>query len=155
MDGRKHICCVLVDTILHYISSSLAFCFTTKSPSACLVYPSVSLCSVAHIGILFALNSQALLLFVFVFVFESLSLITWLVYPCVSLCSGGGSHIGILFGGSSGCARSRRPPWKKCWCVLETRLPAPATTTFRINHTSDGQFVFVFVFLFALLCFCT
>ena len=117
------------------------------------MYPSVSLCSVAHIGILFALNSQALLLFVFIFVFESVFMITWLVYPCVSLCSGGGSHIGILFGGSSGCARSRRPPWKKCWCVLETRLPSPATTTFRINHTSDGQFVFVFVFLFALLCF--
>ena len=104
------------------------------------MYPSVSLCSVAHIGILFALNSRALLLFVFVFVFESVFMITWLVYPCVSLCSGGGSHIGILFAGSSVCARSRRPPWKKCWCVLETRLPSPATTTFRINHTSDGQF---------------
>ena len=45
------------------------------------------------------------------------------------------AHIGILFAGSSAAARSGRPAWKKCWCVLESGLPSAATTTFLINHT--------------------
>ena len=45
------------------------------------------------------------------------------------------AHIGILFAGSWAAARSGRPAWKKCWCVLESGLPPAATTTFLINHT--------------------
>ena len=45
------------------------------------------------------------------------------------------AHIGILFAGSWAAARSGRPAWKKCWCVLESGLPPAATTTFKINHT--------------------
>ena len=77
--------------------------------------------------------------------FYNVPRISRLVYPCVSLdcvslCEPASSavveaHIGILFAGSSAAARSGRPAWKKCWCVLESGLPSAATTTFLINHT--------------------
>ena len=77
--------------------------------------------------------------------FYNVPWISRLVYPCVSLdcvslCEPASSavveaHIGILFAGSSAAARSGRPAWKKCWCVLESGLPSAATTTFLINHT--------------------